>query len=83
MRLIDADKLKECFSNDTFKNRMVKVIIDRQPSEQVFTRGQLEGWLYEIALNNTRNDLGKYAEEIINRLNGFEMYVKDMAGKEE
>lgn len=82
MRLIDADKLKECFAEDTFKNRMTKVIIDRQPSEQVFTRKQLEGWLYEIALNNTRNDLGKHAEEIINRLNGFERYVKDMEGKE-
>ncbi len=32
MRLIDADALKECFSDDTFKNRMVKVIIDRQPT---------------------------------------------------
>lgn len=35
MRLIDADKLKECFSEDTFKNRMVKVIIDRQPTVEV------------------------------------------------
>ena len=34
-RLIDADKLKECFPDDTFKNRMVKVIIDRQPTVEV------------------------------------------------
>lgn len=32
MRIIDADALKECFSDDTFKNRMTKVIIDRQPT---------------------------------------------------
>jgi len=82
MRLIDADKLKECFSEPTFKNEMVKIIIDRQPSEQVFTRKQLEGWLYEIALNNTENDFGKYVEEIINRLNGFERYVEDMGVQE-
>jgi len=35
MRLIDADKLKECFSEPTFKNEMVKIIIDRQPTVEV------------------------------------------------
>ena len=55
--------------------------MDKKSSEKVFTRKQLEGWLYEIVLNNTNNDLGKYTEEIINRLDGFEAYVKEMNNK--
>ena len=58
------------------------MIIDNKSSEKVFTREQLEGWLYEIAMNNTQNDFGKYVEEIINRLDGFEAYVKDMKDEE-
>lgn len=35
MRLIDADKLKECFAEPTFKNEIVKRIIDEQPTVEV------------------------------------------------
>lgn len=43
-----------------------------------FTRSELESWLYRIASNNLDNELGRYCEEIICRLNGFERFVSDM-----
>ena len=42
-----------------------------------FTRKELEGWLYEIAGNNLDNEFGTYCEELINRIDGFERYVRD------
>ena len=42
-----------------------------------FARKELEGWLYEIAGNNLGNEFGTYCEELINRLDGFERYVRD------
>lgn len=42
-----------------------------------FTRKELEGWIYEIAGNNLDNEFGTYCEELINRLDGFERYVRD------
>ena len=45
-----------------------------------FTRKELESWLYQIAFNNTDNELSKDCEEIISRLDGFERFVVDMRG---
>ena len=53
MKLVNADKLKECFSDDTFKNRMVKVIIDRQPEA---TREELEEALEQLSREVAENE---------------------------
>ena len=45
-----------------------------------FTRKELESWLYQIAFNNTDNELSKNCEEIIKRLDGFERFCADMRG---
>lgn len=45
--------------------------------EGVFTRKELESWLYEIAFNNCNNNLGNACEEIISRLDGFERFIED------
>lgn len=45
--------------------------------ECVFTRKELESWLYEIAFNNCNNNLGNACEEIITRLDGFERFIED------
>lgn len=45
--------------------------------ECVFTRKELESWLYEIAFNNCNNNLGNACEEIISRLDGFERFIAD------
>ena len=47
-----------------------------------FTRQELESWLYQIAFNNTDNELSRDCEEIISRLDGFERFVADMRGDE-
>ena len=49
-------------------------------SQGEFTRKELESWLYQIAFNNTDNELSRYCEEIISRLDGFERFVADMRG---
>lgn len=43
----------------------------------MFTREELEAWLLEIALNNHHTHFGIAAEEIANRLDGFERFVED------
>ena len=43
----------------------------------MFTRVELESWLYAIERNNLDNVLGACCEIIIGRLDGFEQYVKD------
>ena len=43
----------------------------------MFTREELEAWLLEIALNNHHTHFGNAAEEIANRLDGFEQFVED------
>ena len=50
--------------------------------ECVFTRKELESWLYEIAFNNVNNNLGNACEELISRLDGFERFVSDKRGEE-
>lgn len=52
---------------------------DRPEGE--FTRKELESWLYQIAFNNTDNELSRDCEEIISRLDGFERFVADMRGE--
>ena len=53
-RLIDADKLKECF-DDSFKNQMVKIIIDRQPTIlQIENREEINGELHMEELNGKK-----------------------------
>ena len=54
---------------------LAQPIKDERPQGE-FTRGELENWLYAIAINNTDNDLGKNCEEIIKRLDGFVRYVE-------
>lgn len=50
--------------------------------KRAFSRKDLESWLYQIASNNTDNDLSKYCEEIISRLDGFERFVEDRIKEE-
>ena len=50
--------------------------------KRAFSRNDLESWLYQIAFNNTDNDLSKYCEEIISRLDGFEKFVEDRIKEE-
>ena len=50
--------------------------------KRAFSRKDLESWLYQIAYNNTDNDLSKYCEEIIGRLDGFERFVENRVKEE-
>lgn len=49
---------------------------------KVFTRKELEQWLWEIVSNND-NDFGESVKEIINRLDGFDRYVEYIRKYEE
>ena len=40
-----------------------------------FTREELVKWLWKIVHNNSDNDFGKWCEELIDRLDGFERFV--------
>lgn len=94
MRPIDADELIKTlnsvkyFGMDSFAkiqnfeiDRCISFVED-EPSVKTFTRSELEGWLYEIYMNNIDGHpidkyFAGYVEEIINRLDGFERYVED------
>ena len=46
-------------------------------TQDEYTIEELKSWLYQIAFNNTSNDFGNSCVEIINRIDGFQRYVKD------
>lgn len=46
--------------------------------ENNFTIDELRKWLYRIAFNNSNNHFGDYCIEIVNRLDGFQNFVKDL-----
>ena len=75
---IDSGEYR-CTNATYYLNKRIGELPSVQPTSG-FTRKELEDWLYEICLNNFDNDLRKYTEEIIGRLDGFERYVADMRG---
>lgn len=57
-------------------------IEDLQPAypiseKTIFSREYLECWLYEIAFENSENKFGDFIEDLISRLDGFELFVKE------
>lgn len=76
-------ELRECIE----KQKKEMMILSESLSillkkKRAFSRKDLESWLYQIASNNTDNDLSKYCEEIISRLDGFERFVEDRVKEE-
>lgn len=63
----------------TIQYNVINAIKNGMPfvDNDIFTRAELESWLYQIAFNNCGNPLGDACEEIISRLDGFERFVVD------
>jgi len=49
-------------------------IINDYENTSLFSRKELEGWLYEICLNNEGSLYGEHIKDLIDRLDGFENY---------
>ena len=83
MYRVRSDKYGEIFRRKDLQeyfNSLPSVQPER--AKGVFTRQELEDWLYSVCLNNDGTDFCKeIIDEIISRLDGFEKYVKDMRGE--
>jgi len=68
--------------NRVIQNTLKEMEVQPERSKGVFTRQELEDWLYSICRNNIIDTkFCKDVEEIISRLDGFEKYVEDMRGE--
>ena len=61
---------------------LVEAIKEASKRPDVFTRDELQGWLYAIVMNNMEGSekdkvFADCVVEIIDRLDGFERYVKE------
>ena len=80
MKLVEVQAAKEFAStylNDIFFRMAVNSVLDAAPEADAVPIKVLEAWLYEIAMNNTKNTLGSACEEIIRRLDGLRMFTKE------
>lgn len=70
----DIEKLKAVFKGLATTPQFEVVPLT---PEGYFTIEELRSWLYQIAINNTPSDFEKDVVEIIQRLDGFERFVKE------